>query len=96
MAVVEVEDGLTVRFPGRNTSFREGVEIGLLLADLAAGLPEIERRVGAGALDQARQLAGAFGYRLAAGEEADGTVPVVCAKGRERPRLTVIPGGAAG
>jgi hypothetical protein len=90
MALIEVEDGLRVRFPGRDPAFLEGVEIGLLLSDLAAGVPVIERRMRTASLPQARELAEAFGYRLAAAPDNGGWTEIHCGDGRARPRLTLV------
>lgn len=61
--LVEVQDGLRVRFPRRDPSFIEGVEIGLALAEMAHGPAEIVRTLRSGSVEQAEELARHFGYR---------------------------------
>ena len=51
-------------FPGRDDTFEEGFELGLLAASLAGGAREIVMRLGPGSLPQARDLAEGLGYRM--------------------------------
>lgn len=90
MTHVEVEDGLQVRFPGRSESFVEGVEIGLLLAELASGQADILRRMRPASIEQAREVAAGFGYRLSVTETIDGWSEIHCTNRRSRPRLTLV------
>ncbi len=95
MPKIEIEDGLTLRFPGRDASFHEGVEIGMLATLMATGQPEIVRTISAAALEQAQALAGGLGYR--AGDVrplgADRLSLTLVRRGC-RPRLRVVATGA--
>ena len=45
MGAIEVEPGLSVRFPGRSDDFAEGVEVGILSILMAQGMPDITREI---------------------------------------------------
>jgi hypothetical protein len=92
MSDIEVEPGLIVRFPRREPVFSEGVEIGLLLADLASERAEIVRLLSPGTIGQARAIAERFGYRCLVGEggEAGERVELRCLKRGLKPRLSVV------
>lgn len=91
MTEVEVEDGLTVRFPGRESEFVEGVEIGLLLAELATGSVDVTRRIRSSNALQARELASSFGYRtVTVGDDDARVLEMHFTKRRVRPRLMVV------
>lgn len=93
MRRITIEDGLTLRFPGRDAAFAEGVEIGVLATLMALGRTEIARPIAPGNLGQARALAEALGYRLLeVGRSADG-IDVLVTRGSARPALRVIAGG---
>lgn len=92
MTVIEVEDGLQVRFPGRGPEFLEGVEIGLLLAELATGASDVRRRFRLSAVDQAHELAAGFGYRAEKVDHGAGWVDLNFTRRRSRPRLSVVSG----
>ena len=64
MRHIHVVPGLRLRFAGRDETFNEGVEIGLIAAQLASGIAEFTMTLAAGTLDQARMLATNMGYRL--------------------------------
>ncbi|ACA18011.1 hypothetical protein M446_3630 [Methylobacterium sp. 4-46] len=94
MRHIQVEDGLRLRFPGRDASFQEGVEIGLLVAQLAQqGGRSFTRLLSSASLDQARSVARGFGCAIEVVAEQDGVSEVVVSSGRRRPVLTVVPGG---
>lgn len=93
MRKILVEDGLTLRFPGRGVDFIEGVEIGVLASMMALGAEGITRPIGRTNLEQARALAEGMGYRLiVAGEDCD-EVAVTLTRRTLRPALRVIAGG---
>ncbi len=54
MRFIHVEDGLRLRFPGRDAAFNEGVEIGILAVNLASGRGEFTLQLSSGTLEQAR------------------------------------------
>lgn len=91
MTEIEVEDGLSVRFPGRETAFLEGVEIGLLLAEMVEGPMDVIRRVRSSNAAQARELATSFGYRtVTVGDDRAELVEMHFTKRRLKPRLLVV------
>jgi hypothetical protein len=88
---IRLEDRLTVRFPGRDASFRAGVEIGMVATLMALRHPRFERTIAADNIEQARALAAKLGYHLLSAEaEDDGLVRVTFAAGRPRPRLRLV------
>lgn len=90
MRSIHVEGGLRLRFPGRDGSFDEGVEIGLLAAGLASGRGEFTLKFGSSTLEQARSLATGMGYRVHVVRAEAGEVEVTFLTGRRRPKLTLI------
>ena len=96
MRQIHVAPGLRLRFVGRDEVFNEGVEIGLLAAELASGATEFSMTLGLGTMDQARALATGMGYRLhlIAGDED--RIEVMVLTGSRRPKLQLIHGNAAG
>lgn len=93
MRRITIEDGLTLRFPGRDSSFGEGVEIGVLAALMALGREEIARPIAPGNVEQARALAEALGYRLIEVERSPEGIDVLLKRASTRPALRVIAGG---
>jgi len=51
MRHIQVEDGLRLKFPGRDETFNAGIEVGLILAQMASGRSEITARFAATTLD---------------------------------------------
>ncbi|GJD97132.1 hypothetical protein [Methylobacterium iners] len=92
MRQIQVEEGLRLRFPGRSGEFDEGVEIGLLLADLAQGGSAFSRTVSAANVDQARRVAGSFGYRVQIMVEQQDCTDLLFSVRSRRPVLTVVEG----
>ena len=90
MRRIQVEDGLSLRFPGRGPEFDEGVEIGVLAAHLAARQAEFTLCLADSSLDQARALADRFGYRVHACPVDDGRSAMTFLTGRRRPKLTLV------
>ena len=66
MRRIHVEDGLSVRFPGRSEEFNEGVEIGMLAVLMSSGQRGFTRWLSPANLEQARAIADRMGYRLTA------------------------------
>ena len=90
MRHIHVVPGLRLRFAGRDETFNEGVEIGLIAAQLASGIAEFTMTLAAGALDQARVLATNMGYRLHVTTMDDGAVEVMFLTGSRRPKLQLV------
>jgi hypothetical protein len=94
MRRMTVQDGLTVRFPGRSAEFDEGFEIGVLAASMAAGLGRFDARVGRDTLEQARAFAQGFGYRVIETAAGDDWLTLTFMSGAQRPRLKLVAGSA--
>lgn len=90
MRHIHVEDGLRLRFPGRNEAFNEGVEIGLLVGHMASGRSEFTLRLASTTLEQARSLAASLSYRVHVVREQDGSVEAMFLTGRRRPNLRLV------
>ena len=89
MRQIEVLNGVRVRFPGRNSEFDLGVEIGAVTALMAMGEPMIQRRVSAECIEQLRPLAERFRYRLV-GSESDGQAEITLFHASRPPRLQLV------
>lgn len=90
MRHIHVEPGLRLRFAGRDDAFDEGVEIGLLVANMVAQVGEFTATLASTTLDQARALAGGMSYRIHVVED-DGTwAQVMFLTGRRRPKLRLV------
>ncbi len=88
---IEIEEGLSVRFPQRDMSFVEGVQIGVLAAQMASRPVEFTRTVAASTLPQARAVAEKFGYRIAGSVDAGRErVEVTFTSRRQRPQLRLV------
>jgi hypothetical protein len=87
---IEVEEGLRVRFPGREAEFANGVEIGILLAQMGMRQPVVAQRIAAENVDQARTLAEKLGYRLVVDAVSADTVRVTLTAKGIRPKLKVV------
>jgi len=92
MRHIQLEEDLRIRFPSRGAEFDEGVEIGILAALMAAGLPEISRTVASGTIEQLRCLASGLGYRIVVSGEIRGQVDVTLQSSAMRPKLRLVSG----
>lgn len=91
MRKIEVEPDLRVRFGGRGAEFDDGVEVGIVAAQMAAGLRRISRSVGAGLVPQLEALARSLSYRLrVSAGDTDGAVVIEAERTDQRPQLRVI------
>ena len=90
MRWVQVEDGLSLRFPARDAAFHEGVELGILAALLNAGHGRVTHIMSAANLDQARALGAKMGYRLTLGGSEGEMIEVDFWTGPARPRLRLV------
>ena len=91
MRQIRVVPGLNLRFIGRDEVFNEGVEIGLLAAELASGAAEFSMTLGVGTLDQARALATGMGYRVHLVTANEATVELTFLTGSRRPEAAAHP-----
>jgi hypothetical protein len=90
MRKVHIEDGLAVRFPGRDREFADGVEIGMLATLMASGLAEFSRTVASVNVEQARKLAQRLGYLVEADQcHANGMVRLTARRSR-RAHLRIV------
>jgi hypothetical protein len=87
---IQVEEGLTLRFPGRDDSFDEGVEIGILAVLLSFGGRGFTHVLSQRTLEQAREMAQNMGYRLTEGPHRGELVEVILRSSRDRPKLRLV------
>ncbi len=90
MRRIHVEDGLSLRFPGRSEDFNEGVEIGVLAVLMSSGQRGFSHWVSSANVEQAREVAGKMGYRLTEGDRDGSLTQVILRTGRMRPMLTLV------
>ncbi len=98
MRQIHIAEGLTMRFPGRDGEFDEGVEVGLVAALMSVGRDEISCRVSAASRDQLVAVAAEFNYRLGT-QNRDGDwedLTFLSARRRSKPRLAFSRAEAAG
>jgi hypothetical protein len=87
---IHVEDGLRLRFAGRDEEFNEGVEIGILASLMSSGQRGFTHWVSRANVEQARALAGKMGYRLTEGVVDGALTEVILRTKRMRPTLTLV------
>lgn len=87
---IEIEDGLSLRFPRRSADFAEGVEIGILAAFMALRHPFVARDIATASLIQARVLAESLGYRLTEEETSGELTRITLTRHDIRPRLRLV------
>jgi hypothetical protein len=90
MRAIQIDEGLTIRFPHRCAEFDEGVEIGVLAASLGAGCLRVACRISSGAVEQARSLAERMGYHLADQTTEGAWTSLEFRFGRARPALRLV------
>ena len=90
MRHIHVEDGLRLRFPGREEAFNEGIEVGLALASMAAGRREFTLHIASTTLDQARALASKMGYRVHVIQQDETSAEVMFLTGSREPKLKLV------
>jgi hypothetical protein len=90
MRQIHVVDGLTMRFPGRDGEFDEGVEVGLVAALMSLGQGEIRRRVAPASLDQLLAVAAEFNYRLGGRAEEGELIELTFLSPARRSRPTLV------
>ncbi len=90
MRQIEIEDGLRIRFPGRDEEFDQGVEIGMLALLMDMGEREFTRWISNANLDQARALAKQLGYHVVEGNGDSEWTELVFRFGPARPKLKLV------
>lgn len=92
MRKIEIVDDLWVRFPGCDTEFDIGVEVGVATVLMAQGAPFIQRTLSADAVEQLRPVADSLHYSMTASPALDGMMAVALAPRSRRPMLRVVEG----
>ena len=90
MRRIHVEEGLSLRFLGRDEEFNEGVEIGILAVLMSSGQRGFTHWVSAANVEQARSLAEGMGYRATTGDAEGPLTELIFRTGRARPKLTLV------
>ena len=93
MRLVEVEDGLRVRFASRSAEFDQGLEVGIAAAMMASGAVSFDRTVAPDTVEPIRILAQQLHYRVVASPAKDGRVRVTVMQTSSRPTLRVVAAG---
>ncbi len=87
---IEIVEDVRMRFPHRTDEFLEGFEVGLVVASMVSEEVDFNRVCMVGSLDQMREIACHFDYRLVVGEEKEGLVLVHFRYGKPKPTLRVV------
>lgn len=90
MRNIEILDHVRLRFPGRDTEFDLGVEVGSLSVLMAQEMPLIQRDLSAEAVEQLRPIAERFRYALVATPAGEGMMSVSLLHWSRRPLLRVV------
>lgn len=90
MRRIHVEESLSLRFPGRDEEFNEGVEIGILIVLMSSGQRGFTHWISTANVAQARALAEKMGYRLTEGGSDAELTEVILRSGRARPSLRLV------
>ena len=90
MRHIHLEEGLRIRFPARSDEFALGVEVGAVAAAMALATRDFGRRIAFANLEQIRDLAAGFGYRLTVDAVDETWCDVSFMTGRLRPALTLV------
>jgi hypothetical protein len=90
MRKIEILDDVHLRFPGRDTEFDLGVEVGAASVLMAQGLPLIQREFSVAATEQLRPIAERFRYALVASPTESGSMSVSLIHWSRRPLLRVV------
>ena len=88
---INIQDDLRIRFPARDKTFSEGVEIGMLATLMSLGWREFERSISMVNLDQARSLGEKLGYHVTGvTDEEPGFVRITLRDRSLRPKLKLV------
>ena len=85
-----LDDDCSLRFPGRDAEFCDGVELGILAVLMDQRCPVIERSISPGNVEAAQALARRFGYFARAVPAAEGLSRLTLEITRRRPALRVV------
>lgn len=90
MRLIEIEEGVSIRFPKRSEDFADGFEAGLVAAALVQMPHRHDATISAATVPALTKVAVCYGYRMAHGPEINGMVRVSLMRADIRPRLTVV------
>ena len=90
---IEIDEGLRLRFPGRDAEFHDGVEIGTVAALMAVVGGDFRRVVAADNVEQVRALAEKLGYHLTIPSREGESREVSFSTATPRPKLSLGPSG---
>ena len=90
MRRIEIEAGLTIRFPNRSREFDDGVEIGLLASSLGAKPSFATVLVSLRNIEQSCALAGKMGYQLSHQIEEGELTRLEFRRGKRTPSVALV------
>lgn len=90
MRKIEILADVKLRFPGRDTEFDVGIEVGAVSVLIAQGVPLIQRQLSRDATDQLRPIAEQFRYTMVATEADEGEMDVSLSNRARKPLLRVV------
>jgi hypothetical protein len=88
--VIEIEPGLRIEFPGQSEDFRLGVEVGIIAGELATAPICLIRPLSMANLDQVRELARKFGYRVKVDSQTAGVARISIMPIHQKPSLQIV------
>ena len=93
MRKIEIDEGLRLRFPGRDAEFHDGVEIGTVAALMAVVGGDFRRVVSVDNVEQVRALAEKLGYHLTIPSPEGESLEVSFSTEKPRPKLSLVQSG---
>lgn len=90
MRLIEIEEGVSMRFPRRSEDFADGFEAGLVAAALVQLPHRHDATISAATIPALAKVATCYGYRMVQGAEINGMVRISLMRADVRPRLTVV------
>ena len=89
---IHLAEDCTLLFAGRSTEFADGVEIGILSAQMDHGISRLVRLIHSGNVEQLRSVAQKLGYRLILGATDGDHVHAHLQATKNAPTLRVVSG----
>jgi hypothetical protein len=90
MRLIEIEEGVTMRFPKRSEDFADGFEAGLVAAALTLLPRRHDATISTATVPALAKVAMCYGYRMVQAPEVNGMVHISLMRADIRPRLTVV------
>ena len=90
MQRIHLDEGVTLRFPGRDEEFAAGVEAGILAVHMDQQQPVITRWIADSNVVQLRVLADSLGYVLVVGAKDQDMSFITLRRRGQRPRLSLV------